>query len=43
MLLFITELFDYSQADCSGLCDDLKDFMWDMLKLVASVAAEFCE
>ena len=37
--------FDYSRADCDGLCDHLRDVPWeDIFKLSASAAAsEFCQ
>ena len=37
--------YDYSCADCDGLCDHLRDVPWeDIFKLSASAAAsEFCE
>ena len=37
--------YDYSCADCDGLCDHLRDVLWeDIFKLGASAAAsEFCE
>ena len=37
--------YDYSRADCDGLCDHLRDTPWEgILKLSAFVAAsEFCE
>ena len=37
--------YDYSRADCDGLCDHLRDVPWeDIFKLSASAAAsEFCE
>ena len=36
--------YDYSCADCDGLCDHLRDVPWeDIFKLCASAAAhEFC-
>ena len=40
---FHLSAFDYSHADLGGLCDDLRYFMWDILKLSAYAAAEFCE
>ena len=37
--------YDYSCADCDGLCDQLRDVPWeDIFKLSASAAAsKFCE
>ena len=37
--------YDYSRADWDGLCDHLRDVLWeDIFKLSASAAAsEFCE
>ena len=37
--------YDYSYADCYGLCDHLRDVSWeDIFKFSASAAtSEFCE
>ena len=42
--LFHRIAYDYSCADCDGLCDHLRDVPWeDIFKLGASAAAsEFC-
>ena len=43
--LFHRIAYDYSRADWDGLCDHLRDVLWeDIFKLSASAAAsDFCE
>ena len=42
--LFHCIAYDYSHANCDGLCDYLRDVPWeDIFKLSASAASEFCE